>query len=49
MEGASNAEIATRLFIACDTVRTHLKHIYEKLHVHSRTQAVVKMRELGWD
>ncbi len=35
-------EIGHRLSVSADTVHTHLKHIYEKLHVHSRTEAVLK-------
>jgi DNA-binding NarL/FixJ family response regulator len=41
-EGISNKEIATRLGISFETVRTHLGHIYEKLHVQGRTEAVTK-------
>jgi len=39
-EGLSNKEIADRIDISYDTVRAHLRHIYEKLHVRGRTQAV---------
>lgn len=35
-------EIADMLGITLDTVRVHAKHIYEKLHVHSRTAAALK-------
>ena len=41
-EGLLNKEIADRLAIKLDTVGTHLKNIYRKLHVRSRTEAVVK-------
>jgi DNA-binding NarL/FixJ family response regulator len=36
-------EIAARLGISVETVRTHLHHIYDKLHVRSRTEAVMKV------
>jgi len=36
----SNKEIADRVDISYDTVRSHLRHIYEKLHVRGRTEAV---------
>jgi DNA-binding NarL/FixJ family response regulator len=39
-EGLSNKEIADRVQISYDTVRAHLRHIYEKLHVRGRTEAV---------
>jgi DNA-binding NarL/FixJ family response regulator len=35
-------EIADKLSVSYDTVRYHLKHIYDKLHVHSCTEAVIK-------
>lgn len=41
-QGYSNKEIADRLTISFDTVRTHLRHVYEKLHVRSRTEAATK-------
>jgi DNA-binding CsgD family transcriptional regulator len=41
-KGRTNDEIASGLHISEGTVRTHLTHIYEKLHVRSRTQAAAK-------
>jgi DNA-binding NarL/FixJ family response regulator len=41
-KGYRYKEIADRLKIGIETVRTHIHHIYEKLHVESRTEAVVK-------
>ena len=41
-EGLSNKEIADKVKISYDTVRAHLRHIYEKLHVRGRTEAVRK-------
>jgi DNA-binding NarL/FixJ family response regulator len=40
VEGKSYKMIATELFVAFDTVKTHVKNIYAKLHVHSGTEAV---------
>jgi ATP/maltotriose-dependent transcriptional regulator MalT len=45
--GLSNAEIAERLIVTVGTVKTHVKSIYGKLGVHSRTQAIARARELG--
>jgi len=39
-KGYSNKEIADQLSISAETVGSHLKHIYEKLHVRSRAEAV---------
>jgi DNA-binding NarL/FixJ family response regulator len=44
VNGLSNKEIAERLSVTLAAVRFHLKHIYQKLHVHSRTEAVLKVR-----
>ena len=41
--GGHYKEIATRLDISIDTVRTHIRRIYGKLHVNSRTEAVAKL------
>lgn len=38
--GYTSGEIGSRLMISCQTVNTHIKNIYHKLHVHSRAQAV---------
>ena len=44
VHGLSNKEIAERLSVTVEAVRWHLKHIYIKLHVHSRTEAALKFR-----
>jgi LuxR family maltose regulon positive regulatory protein len=40
-------EIAAELFVSLSTIRTHLRNVYAKLGVHSRTDAVRRARELG--
>jgi DNA-binding NarL/FixJ family response regulator len=44
VHGLSNKEIAERLSVTAEGVRWHLKRIYQKLHVHSRTEAALKFR-----
>ena len=42
VNGYSYKMIAAEMFIAIDTVRSHIKKIYEKLHVNSKSEAVAK-------
>jgi DNA-binding NarL/FixJ family response regulator len=44
MHGLANKEIAERLGVTLAAVKWHLQHIYEKLHVHSRTEAAMKFK-----
>ncbi|HEX3640034.1 MAG TPA: LuxR C-terminal-related transcriptional regulator, partial [Ktedonobacteraceae bacterium] len=46
-QGISNQEIAQELIIAYDTVKRHVSHIFSKLGVHNRIQAITQARELG--
>ena len=48
VQGRANKEIAEKLFVSIDTVKTHLKNIFHKLNVSSRLQAVVKANSLGF-
>jgi LuxR family maltose regulon positive regulatory protein len=47
MAGLSNQEIADTLVIAVSTVKSHVNHIYGKLSVENRTQAVLKAQKLA--
>ena len=42
IEGKSNKQIAEELFISLNTVATHIKQIYQKLHVRSRAEVVAR-------
>jgi DNA-binding NarL/FixJ family response regulator len=43
-QGFPNKEIAHRVGVSDGTVRWHLRHVYDKLHVRSRTEAALKFR-----
>ena len=45
MHGHVNKAIAERLGVTVAAVKFHLQHIYEKLHVHSRTEAALKFKQ----
>ena len=46
-EGLSNKDLAERLFVSPQTAKVHVRNIYSKLDVSSRTQAVARARQLG--
>ncbi len=47
VQGHNYKTIAEKAFISYETVRTHVKHIYKKLHVASRSEAVMKAVQQG--
>ena len=47
IQGLSNIEIADNLHVSVNTIKTHLKKIYEKLSVNNRTAAIAKAIELN--
>jgi LuxR family maltose regulon positive regulatory protein len=40
-------EIADQIYLSVNTVRTHMRHIYDKLGAHRRHEAVEQARALG--
>ena len=46
-QGLSNHEIGQRLFLALNTVKGHNRHIFGKLQVQRRTEAIARAREIG--
>ena len=43
-KGYSGKEVADKMHVSINTVKTHLKHIYQKLHVRSRTEILLRFR-----
>lgn len=48
IHGHNYKTIAEKSFISYETVRTHVKHIYKKLHVASRSEAIMKAIQQGF-
>lgn len=46
-QGLSNQALAERLVVSLNTIKTHLKNVFRKLGVSSRTQALAKARQMG--
>ncbi|WP_428659640.1 response regulator transcription factor [Runella sp.] len=46
-QGLTNQEIADKLFVSLNTIKTHSARLFEKLEVNSRTKAINKAKELG--
>jgi LuxR family transcriptional regulator, maltose regulon positive regulatory protein len=44
--GKTNVQVASELFVAPSTIKTHVKNVYKKLGVHNRPQAILRAREL---
>jgi DNA-binding NarL/FixJ family response regulator len=47
IEGKLYKEIAHELQVSIDTVRTHVRKVYDKLHIHSRTEIILKFGQKG--
>jgi len=48
VEGHTYQQIADQMFISHGTVRKHIENIYEKLHIHSKIEAVNKANKYNW-
>ena len=47
-QGKRNAEIAQELYLSVRTVESHLRSIFQKLEISSRTEAAIYAHESGW-
>jgi len=47
-KGYKNSEIAEKLFVSQNTIKTHIKNIYTKLNVRNRVEAI-KMVDVDWN
>jgi RNA polymerase sigma factor (sigma-70 family) len=48
VEGLTNRAIAERLSVSTETIKSHVHHIMQKLHVNDRTQAAVIATKERW-
>jgi DNA-binding NarL/FixJ family response regulator len=46
-KGCSNDDIALAMFVSSSTVRSHVAHLFQKMHVHNRAAAAVAGIRLG--
>ena len=46
-DGKTNRQMAEEHFISLNTIKTHVKNLYDKLDVHTRTQAIAKLRSMS--
>jgi DNA-binding NarL/FixJ family response regulator len=44
-KGCSNPKIAQRLFISETTVKTHISHVYKKMNIHTRLEAIIHAKK----
>lgn len=47
VRGMSNKQMAEQMFVSQETIKTHLRHVFEKLDAADRTQAAIKALKLG--
>ncbi|WP_236976143.1 response regulator transcription factor [Membranihabitans maritimus] len=45
-EGKTNKQMATKHYVSINTIKSHVKNLYEKLETHSRSGTIVRIREL---